>query len=382
MNSPIRYQLIDHPQAMQSALTGLASIRSLALDLEMENSYHHYGLHVALIQVSTPDRRNYIFDPLSGIDISLLGTLLTNRHTELILHDADFDQRACTQVYQWTFNHVFDTKVAAQLCGFRHFGLGSLLKDLLNIQTNKKFQTFNWLKRPIRKDALDYAAGDTASLHALKAILARRLTELGRLAWAREEFLRLEHIPPPAPAVPAHYRIKKSSLLSPRQLAILRSLAAFRDQLARQLNRPVHYIIRNPILLQFAAHPPINEVALRRVKGLHPIMYRQATIQQFLQAVKQGQAAPEDTHPLRNKRAPVKAGASQRLKIMQEWRRQIAARIDLEPYLLLSNDILQWCARNPGEPLIPSVAGQLRDWQKALLWQDFQRKFTVPQHHA
>lgn len=382
MDSSMRYKLIDNPQAMQAALKDMAPAPSLALDLEMENSYHHYGLHIALIQVSTPEQKNYIFDPLSGIDISLLGALLTNRNTELIVHDADFDQRACTQVYQWTLNHVFDTKVAAQLCGFRQFGLGSLLKDLLNIQTNKKFQTFNWLKRPIRKDALDYAARDTASLHALKAILTQRLAELGRLAWAREEFLRLEHIPPPEPAIPVHYRIKKSSLLSPRRLAILRSLAAFRDQTARCLNRPVHYIIRDPILLQFAAHPPANEVALRCIKGLHPIMYRKETIQRFLQTVKKGQAAPEDTHPFRKKRLPVKAGTSQRLKAMQEWRRQAAAQLDLEPYLLLSNDILLWCARNPGEPLIPSVAARLRDWQKALLWEDFQRKFAVPKRHA
>ncbi len=77
------------------------------------------------------------------------------------MHDADFDRRACRQIYQWTLNHIFDTKIAAQLAGFRQFGLGSLLQELLGIQVNKKFQTCDWLKRPIPKDALDYAARDT-----------------------------------------------------------------------------------------------------------------------------------------------------------------------------------------------------------------------------
>ncbi|MBU4201363.1 MAG: HRDC domain-containing protein [Verrucomicrobia bacterium] len=379
MDSSVHYTLIDRPDALRVALADLAPVTSLALDLEMENSYRRYGLHIALIQVSTPERKNYIFDPLSSIDIRLLGALLTHRNTELIVHDADFDRRACFQVYRWTLNHLFDTKIAAQLCGFRQFGLGSLLKELLNIHVDKKFQTFDWLKRPIRKDALDYAARDTASLHELKAILTRRLTELGRLAWAREEFIRLETIAPAEPAEPMHYRIKKSSLLSPRQLTILRSLTVFRDQVARRLNRPVHYIMRDPILLQLAAHPPAGENALRSIRGLHPVMYRTETIRQLMQAVAQGQAAPEELHPLRKKRPPIKAGYSQRLKTMQDWRRQIAAPLDLEPYLLLSNDILQWCARNPGAPLPAPIASQLRHWQKELLWNEFQRKFIAPQ---
>lgn len=378
MSVAVHYELIDRHDAMREALAALAPVNSLALDLEMENSYRRYGLHIALVQISTPDRRNYIFDPLAGIDIQQLGALLTRPATELIVHDADFDRRACRQMYQWTLNHIFDTKIAAQLAGFRQFGLGSLLQELLGVQVNKKFQTFDWLKRPIPKDALDYAARDTASLHELKALLARRLLELGRMSWAREEFARLETFEAQEPPMPAHYRIKKSSLLSPRQLAVLGALAAFRDRVARRLNRPVHYIMRDPVLLQLAAHPPADERAVRALRGLHPAMYRPETIRELMEAVARGQAAPEELHPVRRRRPPVKPGYCDRLKAMQEWRRQAAAPLDLEPYLMLSNDILQWCARNPGAPLAPPVVAQLRRWQQELLWPDFQRKFAVP----
>lgn len=378
METAIAYSMINRPEALQTALVDLAQAGSLALDLEMENHRHCYGLHVALIQISTP-ARNYIIDPLAPLDLKELGALLTNRNRELIIHDADFDQRACRQVYGWQLNNFFDTKIAAQLCGIRQFGLGHLLQAFLQIHTDKKFQRINWLKRPLPPAALDYAARDTASLHALKAILARRLTELGRLEWAREEFRRAEHGATTATSEPAHYRIKKSSTLTPRQLSVLAALVKFREQMARKLNVPVHFIMRNELLLQFAQVPPRTESAVRAVKGIHPLLYREPYGRRLCQAVADGLQAPEETHPCWQRRSPrPRAGWEDRLRAMQAWRRQHAARLDLEPHLLMANDVLQWCARHPGEPLAPEIAAQIRNWQKQWLWADFQKHFAVP----
>ena len=228
----IRYEIIDRADTLRSALACLKGRRCLALDLEMENQRHHYGLHVALIQISTSEHHNFIFDPLAGLDLAPLNAIFSNPQIELIVHDADFDRRTCRQVYGLNLINVFDTKIAAQLCGFRKFGLASLLQDLLNIQTDKKFQKIDWLKRPLPKEALDYAARDTASLHTLKDILTGKLVELGRLAWAREEFQRAELIEPAPDLTPPHHRIKQSALLTPRQLAILGALTRLRDEVA------------------------------------------------------------------------------------------------------------------------------------------------------
>ena len=119
----IRYEIIDRADTLRSALACLKGRRCLALDLEMENQRHHYGLHIALIQISTAEHRNFIFDPLAGLDLAPLNALFGDTRVELIVHDADFDRRACRQVYGLNLIHVFDTKIAAQLCGFRKFGL-------------------------------------------------------------------------------------------------------------------------------------------------------------------------------------------------------------------------------------------------------------------
>jgi len=375
---PIRYEFIDRADALREALACLKGRRCLALDLEMENQRHHYGLHVALIQISTSEHRNFIFDPLAGLDLAPLNTIFSNPQIELIVHDADFDRRTCRQVYGLNLINVFDTKIAAQLCGFRKFGLASLLQDLLNIQTDKKFQKIDWLKRPLPKEALDYAARDTASLHTLKDILTRKLVELGRIDWAREEFRRAELIEPVADLAPSHHRIKQSALLTPRQLAILGSLTRLRDEVARSVNRPVHFIIRNDLLLRMAVQPPATIQELRQVKSLHPALYREHMAQRLLKAVRQGQSAPEEVHPHLIKRPRSKPGYEQRLKAMQAWRALTAAPYGLEPYLMLSNDVLQWAARHSDQPMPPDVVGQIRTWQRKIVWERFERQFLAP----
>ena len=184
----IRYSLIQSNKDMRQALERIRSFKSLAVDFEMENNYHHYGLHVALIQISTPEKDTYIFDPLSEINVLPIGELFSDSSIEIVVHDIEFDKRACFQVYGWTFRNIFDTKIAAQFCGYRKFGLGYLLEELLSVKTNKRFQKIDWLKRPLRQDALDYAATETSFLHALKDILKDKLVETGHLEWAREEF--------------------------------------------------------------------------------------------------------------------------------------------------------------------------------------------------
>ena len=178
---------------------------SLALDMEMENHCHLYGLYIALIQLSTPDNRHYIIDPLADIDLQPLGKIFSDPARQTILHDADFDRRAAAQVYGWKLHGIFDTKIAAQLCGHRKFGLGNLLAEYFNVTANKRFQTMNWMKRPIPEEALSYAVGDTAYLHALRDRLSARLSN-SRTAWRRR--IRLCGTPGnAAPESPLHHRI-------------------------------------------------------------------------------------------------------------------------------------------------------------------------------
>lgn len=378
MNKP-PYILVTSEQAFQSALSHLASSGSLAFDMEMENNYHRYGLHIALIQISEPAGANYIFDPLGGVDMSPLGGILAAPGKGLIVHDAGFDRRAAFHVYKWRFKNVFDTKIAAELCGIRSFGLGSLLESLFGVKTNKRFQKTDWMKRPLRSEALEYAYKDTCHLFAMKRMLEERLEALGRLEWAREEFGACDNRPDPAEAGSGggRPRIKGASRLSPEQQAVLRAVAEFREKTAQALDLPPHYVIKNETILSLALSPPRDLKSLAATPQMHRALYKPGNLKALFDAIKNGASSPEE------RIAGEKAGPrgisgekyKARLAAMQNWRRELGRKLDLEPHLLLANDVLKWRARHERDAFPPQVEAKIRNWQRTLLWEEFEKKF-------
>jgi ribonuclease D len=370
------YILVADDASLADAVAHLRAFPLLALDLEMENNFHHYGLHVALIQVSAPDGANIVVDPLAGLDLDPLGRLLTDPGVELILHDSDFDRRTCREIYGWRLTRLFDTKVAAQLCGIRQFGLAPLLSSLFGVATNKKFQRLDWMRRPLREDALEYASSDTRHLFELRRVLLERLEALGRVAWVQEECARQERDVDWNDRPALHHRIKGSAKLTGRQLAVLAAMVAFRDGLARRMDRPAGFLIPDRRLMEWAVTPPASVEAVRAVPGLPRALYRTDQASALLEAIAAGTRAPEDQHPKWQRRGePPVRGHEQRLKAMQQWRAEKAAPLDLEPYLILPNDVLEWRARHPGRPYPEEVASQIRTWQRNLLWRDFEAAF-------
>lgn len=378
----MNYKLIVRQNELQSVIVRLEQQNALAVDMEMENNLHHYGLHLALVQIATASGDVFVIDPLSLSDLKPLGGLLTDRRHELILHNADFDRRTCYQLYGWILNRTFDTQIAAMFCGFKKPGLASLLEELFGIKTDKRFQRHDWLKRPLSDAALEYAAKDVNRLHALRDLLTARLIELKRLEWVKEEFDRAEKNLNGNSQQPIHFRVKYSQSLSPRQLAILKALVEYRMTMASALDMPAQFVIRDSILIELARHALQDETKIKAIRGLHPALYRKKGTEGLIGAVRSGMSAPEQIHPGwcgRRIFEPSAAGWDKRFKAMRQWRLNIAHELNLEPYLVIENEVLEWCARNPERHFPPSLADRIRRWQKQSIWPGFQTHFAVSQ---
>jgi ribonuclease D len=359
---PITY--LDTDRNVAKFLDGIAGTREIAIDTEGA-SFHKFVDRVYLVQLSTRNQ-HAIIDPLAVAALPTLGALLTDPGVEVVFHDADYDLRLLRQDYGWQVRGLFDTRIAAQLLGIRQFGLAALLDANFGVKLDKKHQRADWSMRPLTEDMLAYAAQDTLHLLELRDVFRAALENKGRLAWAREEFARLEAVEWTADdQVNAFLRIKGARDLSRRELAILRELAAWRDTAAAAVDRATFRVIGNETLLDIARVAPASPEALSAIKGV-PRGWNHARLAEVLAAVQRGVDVPEADLP-KFPRAPRwdrDPKFDERANALKKVRDEIAVKLDLDPGVLGSREKLEAVARRMPRSLSElEEIPDLRKWQ-------------------
>ncbi len=345
----------------------LAATGLLAVDTEAA-SFHKYLDRVYLLQLSTRDE-TFVVDPLAVKDLSAFGATLADPAVEVVFHDADYDLRLLHHEFGFKATHLFDTRVAAQLLDEPGIGLAALLEKYLQVNVDKRFQRADWSIRPLSAEMLAYAAGDTRNLAELRDILRNRLMELGRLAWAEEEFVVMEGArwDIGEAAEPGWLRLKGAKLLKPRELAVLRSVHQWRDEQARKLDRAAFRILNNEPILAMAKAPPRDMESLKRIPGIGPDQAERRG-RQILAAVEEALAIPDSDLP-RLERAPRRAAdpaLDARLERLKLARNRLAARYPLQPGVLCPNGTLEAIARtNPKNLEALATTPAIRRWQVA-----------------
>src|SRR5258708_6776605 len=218
---------VDTPQDLAALIAAVRKESRVGVDTEAA-SFHRYRDRIYLLQISSPTQTALI-DPvaIASPDLGPVAALLADPQLEKISHDADYDPPSLDRDYGFQAVHLFDPRVAAQLAGEPAIGLAALLEKYVGVKLEKEHQKADWSIRPLTPSMLAYAAADTQHLLALRDALEQRLTELGRMAWAAEEFKQVESLRWTAPAGSgddSYLRLKGAKGLSPRSLAALRLL--------------------------------------------------------------------------------------------------------------------------------------------------------------
>ena len=355
---------LDSSSAVEQWLSGIRTTGILALDTEGA-SFHRYVDRIYLIQLSTRET-HAIIDPLPIATPAGLGALVEDPAVEIVFHDADYDLRLLRQDYGWQVRNVFDTRIAAQLLGLKAFGLAALLERSFGLKLDKKHQRADWSMRPLTADMLDYAAQDTMHLLGLRDVLRAELEAKGRLAWAAEEFARLETIGWAAedPAA-AFLRIKGARDLTRRELAIFREVVQWRDATALALDRATFRVVGNETLFELARLAPRTRDALGKVKGMPRGILERAG-DAILAAIGRGLEVPEAELPRFPKAARWDRDPDFDHKVgaLKAVRDAAATRLDLDPGVLCSRERLEAVAR-----LLPREVDDLTRIPEFRRWQ-------------
>ena len=365
---------IDTPDAASRFLSGIRGAREIAVDTEGA-SYHRFVDRIYLIQLSTREH-TAIIDPLAAGGLEPFGVLLQDPAVEVVFHDADYDLRLLHQDYGWHATNIFDTRIAAQLAGVRAFGLAALLERYFATKLDKKFQRADWSMRPLSQGMLDYAVQDTLHLLDLRDRLRDELERLGRTSWAAEEFARLEGTQwDAATDETAWMRTKGARDLTRRELAVFRELAAWRDDMARALDKATFRVVSNEALFAAAREAPRTPADLAAVKGMpRGIVERRGD--ELIAAIERGLGVPDAQLP-KFPRAPRwerDPRFEDRVAVLKRVRDAAAQRLDLDPGVLCSRDRMEAVARrNPTSMEELREVKELRRWQIEELGEEFLR---------
>src|SRR5437764_5250486 len=364
-----RVSYIDTPAALADAVATLRREPLVAADTEAA-SFHRYHDRIFLVQLASPSL-TAIIDPLAIADLSPVRGLLDHPKAEKIFHDADYDLRILDRDYGFRAHRLFDTRIAAQLAGEPAVGRRGLPDKYVGVKLAKEHQKADWSRRPLPPAMLGYAAADTQHLPALREALRSHLAALQRLAWAEEEFTRLEDLrwtaTPDGGGPDAFLRVKGAKALPPRQLAALRELYRWREGVAAEQDRATFRIIGNDALLAVARALPQSAAELARV-GQLPGALAGRHGPALLDAVRRALALGEADLPRveRTPRPPRDTSVEARVERRSAARTRAAPELGLEPGVLCGRSTLEAVARAlplPNDRAGLARIGELRRWQ-------------------
>jgi ribonuclease D len=359
------YTYIDTADGLRRVVERLRGEPLIGADTEAAG-YHRYFDRLSLVQLSSRTE-NFLIDPQAVPDLSPLGELFGSTEIEKIFHDADYDLRILDRDAGLSIAALFDTQVAAAFLGERSLGLGNIAEKYLGLKLPKEHQRADWGERPLTEGMKEYAATDTAHLPALRDRLRQGLVEKGRLHWAEEEFRRREQTrwEGPDESREAWMKVKGARDLTGRGMAVLRELYAWREGVARELDRATFRVLGNQSLIAMSLDPPTSTGALRDVAGLSEGM-AQRRGREIMAAVDRALAVPEAELPRwpRSPRWERDPELEDRVEALKHARNRRAEALELDPGFIMSRAQLEEVARaRPKSTAELAALAGVRNWQ-------------------
>ncbi len=263
------YQYIDTKNSLEIFCSKIEHAPWVALDTEFLREKTYYP-QLCLIQVATPEHVACI-DPLTLDSIDPLLDIVYNPNTIKVLHAARQDMEIFYNLRGELPKPIFDTQLAAPLLGHTdNIGYANLVQKVLGVHLEKAHSRTDWTQRPLSDKQLHYAADDVIYLAQLYIELKKNLEKHQRLHWLDDEFEALcdTNLYANTPQN-AWRRVKAADRLKGARLAVLQSLAEWREETAQNENRPRNWLIRDDVLIEIARAIPETVQALNHTRGLN-----------------------------------------------------------------------------------------------------------------
>jgi len=289
--------LITSTEELEAACRRLARCPFVTVDTEFLRETTFWPI-LCVVQLASDDEALAIDALAGGLNLQPLLELMANEDVVKVFHAARQDLEIFWKLAGVLPTPLFDTQVAAMVCGFgEQASYSELAQSICGVTIDKSSRFTDWARRPLAEAQIEYAIGDVTHLREIYRSLSKRIKADGRQSWLDDEMNVL--------ASPATYEQHperawerfKSRARKPRDLAVLIELAAWRESEAQARDVPRARVLRDDVLVELSIMAPRSVEALGNLRMFPRGMERSRAGAEILEAIERGLVRDPKTLP-------------------------------------------------------------------------------------
>ncbi len=353
--------IIDTTAALAKACDQLAQSDYVTIDTEFLRETTFWPV-LCLIQMASPDLE-VIVDPMApGIDLQPFFALMSDEKVTKVFHAARQDLEIIYNLGRIIPRPIFDTQVAAMVCGFGDsVSYDQLVQRTKGVPIDKSSRFTDWSHRPLSEKQLAYALADVTHLRDVYQHLKAELEREGRSLWVSEEMAVLESpvtydMPPEDAWLRLRMRLKK-----PQELAVLREVAGWREKEARSRNVPRSRVLKDDTIYEIAQQQPKDSEALGRLRTVPKGWERSSSGAAVIEAVQRALALPRSEMPQPQRHAHAPEGAAAAAEMLKVLLKLISDKHGVAAKVIANSEDLDRIAAEGEKADVPALHGWRRD---------------------
>jgi len=342
-----------------------ATAEYVAVDTEFMRDKTYYP-QLCLVQVAGPEEAAAVDALAPGIDMQPLFDLLNAPAVTKVFHAARQDVEMLFHITGQIPAPLVDTQVAAMVCGFGDaVSYENLTAKLAGARIDKSSRFTDWARRPLTERQVTYALSDVTHLRPTYEKLMRRIAKTGRAGWVAEEMALLTSPNTYRQDPRESWRRLKVRSEKPRFLAVLREVAAWREEEAQRRNLPRNRIIKDETVIEIAAHAPSTLEDLGHSRGVSRGQLEGKQGGAILAAVKIGLELPEDQCPKPEPRLDLPSGLTPIVELLRVLLKTRCEAHEVAQKLVANAEDLEHIAADDNAP-VPALTG----WRREMFGED------------
>ncbi|MBB3398186.1 ribonuclease D [Rhizobium sp. BK060] len=353
--------MIETTADLEAACKELAKSEFITIDTEFLRETTFWP-ELCLIQMASPTTE-VLVDPLAkGLDLKPFFELMANPAVLKVFHAARQDIEIIYNRGGLIPHPIFDTQVAAMVCGFGDsVSYDQLVNRTKGVQIDKSSRFTDWSRRPLSEKQLDYALADVTHLRDVYLYLKAELEREGRSSWLREEMDILEARETYDMHPDDAWQRLKMRLRKPQELAILKYVAAWREREARSRNVPRSRVLKDDAIYEVAQQQPKDAEALGRLRAIPKGWERSAAGIAVVEAVNAALALPKAEMPHAPRQTQPPEGAAAAAELLKVLLKLISEKHGVAPKVIANSEDLDRIAAEGEKAEVAALHGWRRE---------------------